>query len=436
MVKYTEYEHPIMASTDENSRDYRVELVTNRNVLESLFGSEVTHSQYPTFLHAISMEVDGDISPMEGQLARPGRESSEKASVGLLAVGDTSSLLNLIDFTKTDNDMSIGSIRAPNDDTVYIESDVDENLIEYVGGDVLGSTINGETVFQMSTTEVLNFNHQRGVYSGHQEGIAQKQNTGELLAANDSAVGSAEIDRNEISERIDDRVDDLNDRLDHIPDSYVMPEPDDMTIGSAKQFRLGIVFVDIAGFSDYAHRNDDKDVLFMLNVLIPEIMALVREHDGAFEKNTGDGILAYFGAGDSDEWTSHVLLTYIASIKTVLADFVNPTLEDNDVEPVEIKVGAAMGDVFISRIGVNRLNRRTVVGETANIASKLEDAADGHEYFVSQEIKEIAEEADCMWVEHLERGGELGGFERDGEKVQYYDFRGVLEPTDRSNFLS
>jgi class 3 adenylate cyclase len=340
------------------------------------------------------MDVDGDVSPMEGQVARLGRTSTETVSVGLLAVGDESSLLSLIDFAKTDNDMDIGSIRAPNGDTVYIERDVDENLIAYVGGDVLGSTSAGKTVFQMSTTEVLNFNRQRGVYSGHQDGIVEKQDTSEVLAANDSTVGSAEINREEISERIDERVEDLNDRLDHIPDSYVMPEPDDMTIGSAKQFRLGAVFVDIAGFSDYANRNDDEDVLFMLNVLIPEIMELVREHNGAFEKNTGDGILAYFGAGESDEWTSHVLLTYIASIKTVLADFVNPTLEDNGVEPVGIKVGAAMGDVFISRIGVNSLNRRTVVGETANIASKLEDAADRHEYFVSQEVKEMADEAD------------------------------------------
>lgn len=425
-----------MAGADGDSRSYRVELVTDRSVLESIFGSEVTHSQYPIFLHAIAMDVDGDISPMEGQVARLGRTSTETVSVGLLAVGDVSSLLNLIELSRTDRDMDIGSIRAPNGDTVYIERDVDENLIEYVGGDVLGSTSDGETVFQMSTTEVLNFNRQRGLYTDHQDGLDKKQASEEVLAANDSTVGSAEIDREEVRERIDERVEDLNDRLDHIPDSYVMPEPDDMTIGSAKQFRLGVVFVDIAGFSDYAHRNDDEDVLFMLNVLIPEIMELVREHDGVFEKNTGDGILAYFGAGDSDEWTSHVLLTYIASIKTLLAEFVNPALEENGVEPVGIKVGAAMGDVFISRIGVNRLNRRTVVGETANIASKLEDAADVHEYFVSQEIKEMADEADCMWAEHLQSGGELSEFERDDEQVQYYDFRGVLEPTDLSNFVS
>jgi hypothetical protein len=41
-----------------------------------------------------------------------------------------------------------------------------------------------------------------------------------------------------------------------------------------------------------------------------------------------------------------------------------------------------------------------------------------------------------MWAEHIQSGGELSGFERDGEPVQYYDFRGVLEPTDRSNFVS
>jgi class 3 adenylate cyclase len=416
-----------MAASRGSDKDYQVELITKRSVLKSIFGGDFTHSQYPMLLHAIRIEVDGDITPMDGQIARVGREPSKHVSLGLLSVGDVESLLNLIDFTNTDSDLDIGSIRAENGDSVYIESNVDENLIRSVGGTVLRSSSGGQTVFQMSTKEVIEFNRRRGVY--------EKQNV-DSLAANKSQSGSAEIDREEISDRIDERVDALNDRLDHIPDSYVMPEPDEMTIGSAKQFRLGIVFVDIAGFSDYAYRNDDEDVLFMLNLLIPEIMELVRENDGDFEKNTGDGILAYFGAGESDEWTSHLVLTYIATIKTVLADFVNPALEAEGVEPVSIKVGAAMGDVYVSRIGVNRLNRRTVVGETANIASKLEDRADAHEYFVSQEFQETAEEADCMWAEHLRPGGTLEGFERDGEDVEYYDFRGVLEPTNISNFVS
>jgi adenylate cyclase len=414
-----------MTTTEKSRNTYEVEILTERIVLEKLFGKDFSRSQYPILLHFICETVSGDITPMEKQMDRIGVNPLERISIGLLSVEDTKSLLDLIDFTQTENGIFIGSIRTGNGVSVYIEDDVDEELIQDVGGKILQPSSDGTTVFQMTTDEVLEFNQRRGVY--------RKQDS---LAAEVSQTEPPEIDREEIRNRISDRVNNLNDRLDHIPDSYQMPEPDNMTIGSAKEFSLGIVFVDIAGFSDYAATNDDEDVLFMLNLLIPELMEAVRESDGDFEKNTGDGILVYFGAGEDNDWTSHLLLTYIATIKTILADFVNPVLKEQGIEPVSIKVGAAMGDVFVSRIGVNRLNRRTVVGETANIASRLEEKADGHEYFVSQEIKEAANKADSMWAEHIHPGGTLSEFEREGEEIKYYDFRGVLEPTNRGNFVT
>jgi len=58
------------------------------------------------------------------------------------------------------------------------------------------------------------------------------------------------INRIEVEDRVEGRADDIDERLDHIPNSYSMPELKDMTIGTAKEFRLGIVFIDIAGFTE------------------------------------------------------------------------------------------------------------------------------------------------------------------------------------------
>lgn len=392
--------------------------------MKDIFGTDYSYRQYPLLLHLVREVVGGDITPMDLQVARPGRRSTKYTSLGLLSVGNTRTLLDVIDFTRNDNEISIGPIRAQNGDSVYIEEDIDEKLAKAVGAEILRSDSN-TAILQISTDQAIEFNKQRGVYD-----------SSESLAANAKQQTEPSIDRNEISEQVADRADAVNDQLVHIPNSYKMPNPEDMTIGSAKKFSLGIVFVDIAGFSDYAQRNPEKDVLFMLNMLIPEIMEVVRDTEGDFEKNTGDGILAYFGAGESDAQTAHLVLMYIATIKTVLADYINPTLEENGIEPVSIKVGAAMGNVHISRIGVNRLNRRTVVGETANIASKLEDEADKHEYFVSQEIQKAASEAGCMWASGLQEKGTLPEFERDGEEVEYYDFRGVWSDTNVNNFVA
>lgn len=103
--------------------------------------------------------------------------------------------------------------------------------------------------------------------------------------------------KDEIEDRIDDRVETVEERLENIPTDRKMPDLEDMTIHSAKRFRLGTVFIDINDSRGYMDRNGVEGTLFMLNNLIPELMELVREYNGYFEKNTGDGILAYFGAG-------------------------------------------------------------------------------------------------------------------------------------------
>lgn len=246
------------------------------------------------------------------------------------------------------------------------------------------------------------------------------------------------IDRDEIDSRVTDRADDIDDRLEHIPNSTSMPNPEDMTIGTAKEFRLGIVFLDIAGFTEYASNNDYKDVLFMLNLFIPEVIEVARGMGGAFEKNTGDGILVYFGSDDDDDTIAHDVLEYLATVKTILADYVNPTLTDHGVETVSIKAGAAMGTTYISRIGAHGLNRRTAVGTTANIASKLEDKANTNEYFVYHGIHKHANEGGSMWAEYLYDKGSFGsytwGSDSDGwEDGHYYDFRGGWEGINWDN---
>jgi class 3 adenylate cyclase len=237
------------------------------------------------------------------------------------------------------------------------------------------------------------------------------------------------INRIEVEDRVEGRADDIDERLDHIPNSYSMPELKDMTIGTAKEFRLGIVFIDIAGFTEYASDNDYKDVLFMLNLFIPEVMEIARGMDGVFEKNTGDGVLIYFGPNDDDNTIAHNVLEYLATVKTVLADYVNPTLDDHSIETITIKAGASMGATYISRIGAHGLNRRTAVGTTANVASKLEDKANSNQYFVNHGINKYAHEGDSMWASHLNDKGSFehfrwGSDSNGWEDAHYYDFRG------------
>lgn len=242
----------------------------------------------------------------------------------------------------------------------------------------------------------------------------------------------------EIFGDMDDHAALVDDRLDDIPEGETIPDLEDMRIHDAKEFRLGIVFIDINDFTEYTSDNPDKDVLFMLNMIVPKAMALVREMDGAFEKNTGDGLLAYFGAEADDEDIAETVLFYYLMIQLLLHFGVNPILEEYDVEPISISAGAALGNTYISRIGIHSLNRRTAVSTNANVAAKLEGMAGTNQYYVNQGIYEKSDEDGLGGL--LEEAGELEGYRWGSDTYgwtspsRYYEFpnagRQLLEEGD------
>ncbi|EMA56330.1 adenylate/guanylate cyclase domain-containing protein [Halococcus thailandensis] len=246
------------------------------------------------------------------------------------------------------------------------------------------------------------------------------------------------LNKEEIEERTDDQAELVQERLEHIPNGRTMPDREDMLMASAKKFKLGIVFVDINDFTAYSGDNSERDVLFMLNLLIPEIMEIVRDYDGYFEKNTGDGILAYFGVGDDYDTIAETVLEYFATVKYSLANHIVPTLEDNDVEPVTISGGASMGkNVHISRIGKHSLNRRTAVGTTANIASKLENRASTNQYFVNEGIYQHSDKEDG-WGQYLTDKGAFESYRWGSDssgwtQQHYYHFSGIWSSTETDN---
>lgn len=241
----------------------------------------------------------------------------------------------------------------------------------------------------------------------------------------------------EIETRVNEQVSIVEERLEHIPDSYSMPELEDMTLHTAKKFDLGIVFIDINDFTDYTDRNDYDEVLFMLNLFVPEAMELVRDYEGYFEKNTGDGIMAYFGAGEDDTDTATLVIEYLSALKYALANHINPCLRDHGIEPITISAGATMGEAYISRIGVHSLNRRTAISTAANVASKLEHASESNEFYVGEGIYEYTHES--FDENPFEKLGHFTPYvwenEDTGKRIPYnhYNFIGGWEGTEWSN---
>jgi adenylate cyclase len=131
---------------------------------------------------------------------------------------------------------------------------------------------------------------------------------------------------------------------------------------TGKRQMVTILFTDIRGFTAFCESKDPAEIVALLNVYMATMCSVIVKYHGHVNKFIGDGILAVFA--DTDEGAgpdSHALRALQCAI-----DMVNA--------PSEFKTGAGMhsGEVVIGNVGSSDKMEFTVLGDTVNLASRLE----------------------------------------------------------------
>ena len=193
----------------------------------------------------------------------------------------------------------------------------------------------------------------------------------------------------QILERIVQRVPSLKKQIESVSEGRTMPDPDDVRIGSGKCMELAVMFIDICDFTSRGsdRRAEQENVLIMLNMFISEMIAIIRDYGGVVEKNTGDGLMAYFGTESSD--STAITLDAVSSFLTMhyVAEYmINPILVRMRIKPISFRIGIDQGYVMIARIGVPNMNTLTAVGATPNIACRLLNLAGPNETYIGNDV--------------------------------------------------
>jgi len=129
-----------------------------------------------------------------------------------------------------------------------------------------------------------------------------------------------------------------------------------------------ILFTDIRGFTAFCESKDPAVIVDLLNVYMAMMCRIIVAHHGHVNKFIGDGILAVFA--DTDEGAEpggHALRSIRCATEMVSA-------------PSEFKTGAGMhsGEVVIGNVGSSDKMEFTVLGDTVNLASRLESLNKEH----------------------------------------------------------
>lgn len=163
-------------------------------------------------------------------------------------------------------------------------------------------------------------------------------------------------------------------RAEAITDGRVVPADGDLAIGQGRRLNAAVMFLDICGFSDRpAETPQEQEVMLRaLTFFFEEMIAIVEEYGGVVEKNTGDGLMAYFAAGPVGTVPEAQKAVACALTMFHSRKHLDPVFERSGLAPFDFRIGIDHGPITIAEVGKARGFRGIVaVGTTANVACKM-----------------------------------------------------------------
>lgn len=186
---------------------------------------------------------------------------------------------------------------------------------------------------------------------------------------------------------------------------YVQPEfvqqliaqPDLLQLGGQKK-NLTVMFSDLAGFTTISEQKEPEELVSFLNEYLGAMTDIIFEHSGTVDKYIGDAVMAFWGA--PIDQTDHAVLACRSTMK-MLKKVEEMTPQNTDTHA---RFGIATGDMIVGNIGsYNRFNY-TVLGDTVNLAARLEAANKkfGSLAMVSEKTyKQVKDEFYCRQLDFL-----------------------------------
>jgi class 3 adenylate cyclase len=160
--------------------------------------------------------------------------------------------------------------------------------------------------------------------------------------------------------------------------------PPSATLPEAERRQLTVMFADLVGSTALAARLDPEDMARVIRACQDTCTEVVERWGGHVAKYMGDGVLAYFGWPQAHEDEAERAVR--AGLELVAAV---GRLRPGD-EPLEARVGIATGLVMVGElIGEGAAKEQTVVGETPNIAARLQALAAPGAVVISQATRRL-----------------------------------------------
>ena len=147
-----------------------------------------------------------------------------------------------------------------------------------------------------------------------------------------------------------------------------------------------VMFCDMEGFTPLVERFGPEDAYSVMDQVYEILIHKVREYDGTVNEMTGDGIMALFGAPIALEDAPQRALRSSLAIHREMAQFGDKLKENKPgIGPLKMRIGIHTGPVVVGTLGNDLRVEFKAVGDTVNLASRMEGIAEPGTTYVTKE---------------------------------------------------
>ena len=215
----------------------------------------------------------------------------------------------------------------------------------------------------------------------------------------------------------------------YVPRTLVpaLMDPDSAESFTAKEREVTVLFTDIIGFTSIGHRLGPAALARFLNRHFEILGEVIEAEGGTIDKYIGDSVMAFWGApiaqGDHAERAARAAVEIGRRLRED-----NARRKRKGLNPVRVRIGIHTGPALAGNIGATGRINYTLVGETVNVAQRLEQFAkeidDGHSEVIIVASREVAGRLPVEIPQHplgkhavVERAEPMPVFRLDGDSA-------------------
>jgi class 3 adenylate cyclase len=160
----------------------------------------------------------------------------------------------------------------------------------------------------------------------------------------------------------------------------------------AERRQLTVMFCDLVGSTELSGQLDPEDLRDVVRAYQETAAEVIQNFDGHIAQYLGDGLLVYFGYPRAHEDDAHRAVRAGLGIVEAIGTL-NSRLEATDGIRVAVRIGIHTGPVVVGEMGGAGRHEQLALGETPNIAARIEGLAEPDTVVISAMTKHLVEGA-------------------------------------------